>query len=350
MDFRIGDQVVCGEIINTSANTVHGWLELRDVEQPVALQLTGNPGPEMAGRHIRFEVRDDVPSFESPAADVDMSQFSMQQVGPTGTMTFRRIKVSDGSVEELDERDPSGKPRPERWKNILYLEWFSQNGRVVLELVDPKIEYVDPSQSETEDEPAPDPEAMADDSIAPTLSEDEDDDPYGLFPEDLQSELETESTRADHEISPLDEDDPVIQQMMLMDELIENGEDVPVGSIFDPPIKLHPAQRLDDDQVERALKMVLARLATHGIALDMCEHYTPRAAYELLLETILTEEGTFPELSQTGFVQHFMTHEYCDACDAEMEQHYEENEQRRPAEGTADDPPEDEPPWLDDPE
>jgi hypothetical protein len=36
MAFRLGEHVVCGEIINTQKNSVHGWLGLRGVEQPAA--------------------------------------------------------------------------------------------------------------------------------------------------------------------------------------------------------------------------------------------------------------------------------------------------------------------------
>ena len=55
MALQLSDLVVCGEIFNTSKNTVHGWLGLRDQERAVHLQLTGNPEPDLVGRHIRFE-------------------------------------------------------------------------------------------------------------------------------------------------------------------------------------------------------------------------------------------------------------------------------------------------------
>jgi len=376
MALRIGRQVVCGEIINTSPNTVHGWLGLRDVEQPVSLQLTGNLGPGFVGRHIRFEVCNNAPVFDSLATEPDMSDFAMQQIGPTGTMTVRKVRVPECSMDEFQGQSKLSEPSPVRWRDSLYLEWFSQNGRVVLELVDPRIEYVEQHPSETVNEPASDLETgydsdsaagfttsarfgenghaetadetdFDDEAEGDDLDDDDidgEDDPYGLFPEGLQAKLEAESTRADGAIDSSDEDDPFVQQMMLMDRLIENGEDVPVGNIFDPPIKLHLADALDDEQVEGALKMLLGRMATHGIALDMCEHYTPRAAYKLLMETILKEEGTFPELPQTGFVQHFMTHEFCDACDAEMQQEFEDYERGRQAEEAADE----ELPGLDD--
>ena len=375
MALRIGGQVVCGEIINTSANTVHGWLRLREVEQPVSLQLTGNLGPAIAGCHIRFEVCEGSPVFDSHAGDLDISDFAMQQIGPTGTMTVRKVKVPDCSMDEFHRHSKLGEPLPVRWRDSLYLEWFSQNGRVVLELVDPRIEYVEPQSLDMGDEAESHTEAGHDSGTVAGLStsphfgenghaemhdtadfdeeaddddgDEADDDPYGLFPEDLQAQLDAEANEADGAIGSVDEDDPFVQQMMLMDRLIENGEDVPVGNIFDPPIKLHVAEVLDDEQVEGALKMLLARLATHGIALDMCEHYTPRTAYKLLMETILKEEGTFPELPQTGFVQHFMTHEFCDACDAEMEQELEDYEHRRQSEGAADEPPDEELPWSD---
>jgi hypothetical protein len=112
--------------------------------------------------------------------------------------------------------------------------------------------------------------------------------------------------------------------MKLMDDLLETGDDVPVASIFDDPIKLPAPDSLDDVQVEVVFKTLLAQLALCGIALDMCEHYTPRKAYKLLVERICREERAFPKLRNTQWVQHFMTHEYCTECGEPEEESDEE--------------------------
>jgi hypothetical protein len=84
-------------------------------------------------------------------------------------------------------------------------------------------------------------------------------------------------------------------------------------------MKLYPDDQLNDKQVQQALQMLLARLAVHGICLDMCEHYTPRQAYCLLTKLILKEENVYPDLPNARYVQHFMTAEDCEQCQAEFE-------------------------------
>ena len=57
MAFRLGDHVLCGEIINTGHYSVLGWLELRGARRPLLLHLTGDCGADLKGRHIRFEIQ-----------------------------------------------------------------------------------------------------------------------------------------------------------------------------------------------------------------------------------------------------------------------------------------------------
>ena len=90
--------------------------------------------------------------------------------------------------------------------------------------------------------------------------------------------------------------------------------------MFDPPISLKQPDRITDEAEAAALLTVLlARLALHGVALDMCEHYTALEAYRLLIEVILPEAEIHPQLRSTGFIQHYATWEYCAACTAEFD-------------------------------
>jgi hypothetical protein len=365
MALRLGDQVVCGEILNTRNYSVHGWIGLRGREQRVLLQLTGNPEPDLAGRHIRFEARIDPVADESALEEPEpgLKKLAWQQVGPTGTMTAaRRIKVADSPPEESLRGTELGESPPTQWKRCLHLEWFSQNGHVILELIDPIIEFVEPDESATDppSHDAGDPDAMDElafdtDGIDESdvtaslegefgddlLDDDEpspEDDPYNLFPEDLQDLLEAE-TDAPSWLDETGEDVPdSIRELELMDELIERGEGEPIETIFDSPLTLpSPDQLADDAEAEPVLKSLLAQLALYGIALDVCEHYSPRDAYRLLVEQICKEEGAYPELRNTQWVQHFMTSEFCEECDAEFEREYEERERRR-REEEGDDP------------
>jgi hypothetical protein len=370
MALRLDDLVVSGEILNTNNYSTHGWLRLRGYDQTLVLQLTGNCDADLQGRHFRFEARGalDTNGIDGDPAGLDISAIAWQQIGPTGTITAaRKVKVSDCPPEEMYRRAKQGEPPPMQWKRCLYLEWFSQNGRVVVELVDPIIEFVDDPADDADAEvdagvdtainAAGDDDQHQDGAFGATLeinpiefdengdveiddefpfSGDEDDfesesdeDPYGLFPEGLQQQFDLETTQLDRAIEN-DEDKPQsIREMELMDELIEAGDGDIIASIFDEPMKLPRPEQLDDEQVEAALKSLLGQMALYGIALAVCEHFTPRDAYRLLLDRICTAERAYPELRQTQWVQHFMTSEFCEQCEAEMDREFGEYERHR---------------------
>ena len=379
MALRLDDLLISGELINTENYSTHGWLRLRGHEQTLMLQLTGNCSPDLAGKHVRFEPRDsaDREADDSPV-DFDFEGLAWQQVGPTGEMTAeRQVKVSDCPPEELYERSKLGEPPPFEWKRCLYLEWFSQNGRMVIELVDPIVEIVE-DDDDTDDESASaaeidsdedddddaytaavgfPPEELLDDdeddspdALTAEMSEedeadpDSDDDPYGLFPKGLQQQFDLEASQLDFTIEDDESKPRSLREMELMDELIEGGEGDIIASIFDEPVKLPRPEQLDDTQAEAALKSLLSQLALFGIALSVCEHFTPRDAYRLLLDEICTEERAYPQLRNTQWVQHFMTSEFCEACEAEMEQEFEDYERRRD-ERRDDDPADDDLPF-----
>ena len=350
MAWRLSDIVVCGEIYNTSKNSVHGVLGLRDCERPVSLQLTGNCDPDLAGRSFRFEVRES-PMQETRStseAELDEQHFAWMQVGSPGTMTAaRKVRAFDCSVEEFLHRSQLGEQPPTEWKRCLYLEWYSQNGRVVLELVDPLIEFLDdqpdtPSANEIDDaENDPfesgDSETIASgpqitafeidddgnmivEDLSPDLEDiDDADDPYGLFPAELESEIGTSSDVAGWRPEA---DEETLKLWAQWDEIFDGTKDVPICTLFDPPLKLAPADRLDDVQVQIALSVLLGRLAQHGLALDMCEHATPRDGYRFLVEDVLRTEFAHPDLLPTGFVRHYSMSDDCEHCQAEFDRRY----------------------------
>ena len=339
MALRLGPVVEGGEIINLTPNSVHGLVGIRGADRPLHLQLTGNCTGELAGKYLRFEVREDMMSGDD--TEFDLSRLAWDQVGPTGEMSIREVRVPNS-------------PLP---RKALYLEWFSQNGRVVLELLDPEMEFVDPdaekpvpASPDIDEEliaqagpvvPGTDSEFTEEDSPWENdnpLGEREDDgpdDPYGLFPSDLEEQFEEQAFEADKALMPPDLVE-FFDQMDEYDEDVSSGEGVPIREIFDPPMRVYRAEDLDDEQVAVHFHTLLARLALHGIALDMCRHYTPREAYKLLVEKILIEERTYPRLAPRGFVQHYMTHEYCPACDAEMQAKYGDFDTDRSSNGDDD--------------
>lgn len=378
MTLRLGDLVVQGELFNTRRYSVHGWLELEGSDRPLMFNLTGDCAADLVGRHIRFASRRRTAasaSVEETEADgPDLAHIAWQQIGPTGTMTAaRKVKVADCPPVELYRRIELGEPPPMRSVRCLYLEWFSQNGRVLIELPDPEIEFVAEQEgamlqregSETGESPQSAGEEAGDDSapgldvtsirigddgepeirhdVEPAgLLDDEDeedaDDPYGLIPGELQRQLDSYAAQLDQSIGVDDEGDETLHELELMDDLLERGEGEPVGTLFEKPLKLPRPEQLDENQAERVLKVLLAELAVFGIALEVCEHFTPRDAYRLLVEEICQEERAFPELRNTQWVQHFMTSEFCPQCEAEFEREFEERERRRGRRGEEESP------------
>ena len=318
MTLRLDGLVIRGEIDNTHPYNVSGWLKLRGHQSPLTLNLTGDCGPSLKGMRVRFEDvvplddRDDLP---------DVSNLAWQQIGPTGRMLL-----------ESHENQPSR----------LCLEWFSQNGRVTLELPNPVVEPVDLDEDDDEDLP----EGFSLEDIfgedggtgAFPFDDDADEDPYGLFPHDLHDQFDEDSERLDVELfgDSIYEGPPIPPDMEIIEGLMEGGG-VHIHEVFDPPIRLPHAESVGDAEVEIAFKTLLARLAEHGISLDVCEHFTPRDSYELLLDEICPFQMTHPDLNTHHWVQHFSTSDYCEACEAEFEQEVEEFERNRPRDDDDDD-------------
>lgn len=84
---------------------------------------------------------------------------------------------------------------------------------------------------------------------------------------------------------------------------------------------------LSNEEVEKRLKTMLVQLAIINVALDVCEHYTPRDCYRLLRDRLLHEAAAYPEMIGTGWTQHMCTFEYCERCAAEFDAEYENSRQ-----------------------
>jgi hypothetical protein len=363
MTLRLGNYVVAGELINRRPNMTHGWLALRGEEAPVIFQLTGNCSPELRGKHLRFSVPDDRPAPVVPP--LNMKVVASQQVGPTGQIELRQVPVEG---------------RAGRTTPCLYMEWFSQNGQVLLELLDPELEWVEEDEDDRRraaraSEAAGD-IADADDAeifmpdrdsaeqaqfeafeVPPPDADEDADDPYGLFPPGLDEELAEEDEPAgeasgdspaatggkrswDEVIPGID---PETKKMYEdWDEVTEGTQDVPFTEVFDPPLKIYTAEQLealDDAAVEAALKELLARLALLGVAVAMCEHFSVKLTYRMIAQEILPRYGVHPRLPQIGWVQHYDTSEFCRKCQEEFDRRYEEESRQREERGGEDAPP-----------
>jgi hypothetical protein len=388
MALRLNQVVLAGEVINTEHYSTRGWLELRGLDGGMHLSLTGNCGAGLSGCHIRFRMKLDLqdPGGGDPddgtirnAADIDW--LARRQIGPTGDMRLGETKLFAGSVEELYLRNRAGEPPPPVVRPCLYLEWYSQNGRVVLELADPEIEYVtrgvllaplpdahlaaDPSMHSlfewqpadveaSDDEPPPTGLGITkielDDDGCPSIdhefySDSAANDAAKSPWNELQRELDRQADELDRIIRyGEDGDDPEIRELYLMDELIERRTGTVLSELIEGPLRLPLPAAVMDDAAEGPLKSLLAQLALFGIQISVCPHNTPKAVYRWLLEEIIPHEIGHVELKRTQWVSVFDTSESCPACEAEFEREYQERKKIAP-QRNADDPPDDEIPF-----
>ncbi|HPO17380.1 MAG TPA: hypothetical protein PLI09_28365, partial [Candidatus Hydrogenedentes bacterium] len=333
--------------------STHGIIVLRgdspETNTVVSIQLTGNCGPDLQGKGFRF-----IPAENEPEKAIfdpkEHKGFQFQQIGPTGTMTAQGwVRALPCSVEEYVRRAELGEPPPTPWKRSLYLEWYSQNGRIVIELADPTVEEcLRPPKGECDEGewaplphttpyPAPNahlPKGGPDITVirndgdivhfehwTPSCQDPEFAENDDSIPNTLQREFDTQAAAIDRAIRSKhnDPDDPdeFMEEMILMDECIENRDGRPLTSFWSDIKNLPRPEQLNDDEVEAVFKGLLARLAMINVALSVCEHYTPRDAYRLLLDEIFQDSSAYEELIGTGWIQHFSTHEYCEACEAE---------------------------------
>jgi hypothetical protein len=119
-----------------------------------------------------------------------------------------------------------------------------------------------------------------------------------------------------------EEGDRDLYEMGLMDDLIERSPGKPIGTLVQLGGPLPDPDALDDTEAEGALKSLLGQLALFNIALNVCEHFSPRDALRLLVKEILPNQCAYPELKGTGWIQHFMTSEHCPQCEAEAEEEW----------------------------
>ena len=127
MAWRIAEYIVRGEIDNRLPGIIKGTLYVEGLKEPITLELEGNCDPDLAGRHLTFRNL-------MPQAGKDLDGFGRVQCGTAGTMSANRmVRIPTITPEELEICLKERKPFPTRWSESLYLEWFSANGRVLIE-------------------------------------------------------------------------------------------------------------------------------------------------------------------------------------------------------------------------
>ena len=343
-----------GKLDNISANKVRGWLEMHDGDS-IVLDLAGNLPSPWNGQRIVFSAAD---RCETLPTDLGVSHLADTQIGALGRL---RVDATDDAERTAGFR--------------FYLEWFSQDGIVSVELASPKaavgtrIGYLNFDASwpdipisrrisartdntakpdDSPQNPLPDTGPRTTDRPTPAAKvsgttewpeadlpkeELQDQEPMDLVEEDpnlefpqaqLEAELfEREWKKLDSrwQLEPsADENDAA--RTAYPSGLNRPSESQPLTGLFDPPIALPPADKVRDNrQAEALVLLILARLALHRVAVEICEHCSPLTTYKILLENILPQ-GSAHETEATRAagrreaIQRYTTSVFCPICAA----------------------------------
>lgn len=361
MALRIGDYVYSGELRNTRRNGVFGWIEFAP-DYGVRIELTGNFSGELEGKRIRFQVprRQQEDFSDPPELPDEVETLADRQIGVIGDVVRRTVKVPTVPIDEFLSLSKEDQQTHVEEKECLYLEWFSQNGRVVAEIVEPQLAVVDSEDTESELDdnsgPAEDgqfalgvteirfdddgnPHVEQYDVVDDDAEEEEEEDPYGLFDQEFNDKLaeslgpvpnpEPETGDAEPRPRPWDEVipglDPETKELYdQWDEIFEGKRDEPVSYLFQEPLRLPLPERVEtDEEAEPLVRAILAQLALLSVALDVCEHYTPLQTYKLLMQEILPSAKVHPNLAESEIVQHYSTTDFCTQCEAEFDAEYD---------------------------
>jgi hypothetical protein len=133
MAWRIEDQVVRVILDNRIPGMVIGKVWLAGRNDPLQLNLAGNPRRDIAGRFLVLE--------RSGAVKDPLGGLATEQRGVCGDLTAsRKVRTPlPAWAEGLNHCS-------EEWHNAVYLEWFSErNGRVVIELIGVSVDLSEPS-------------------------------------------------------------------------------------------------------------------------------------------------------------------------------------------------------------
>ncbi len=150
MAWRLDEAVEHGVIDNSVAGTTTGKIWLVGREEPLILSLDGDCWRDLAGTVLEFE-------NPTPQPDPSVVELDTEQTGIIGDITAsRKARVPELSDEEMDRYERLGREVPFAWRNVLYIEWFSEiNGRVLIETVGYDLEVSERSwEMDADDEEA----------------------------------------------------------------------------------------------------------------------------------------------------------------------------------------------------
>ncbi len=305
------DCVVSGELDNSCGNSVQGFIVLRDrnfpdqlrqsTPQTICISLTGNFNGSFQGHHFRFSAARSLVPASTKQHVVTPRELQSPQIGVIAAATLRRVHVPmipDGECVDAIQRVPHS---PTKQLLCLQLEWWSQNGQVVLQLIDPQIEFYGEFQ-----------DCVRLDSSLMTCQ-----DVTELHCD--PAEFTAKTYCAERRIRSVISDDIYDDWRLVSDDSLDRA----LVRLLPEDLQLpQPEDIRDEAGAWQSLRILLSHLASLSIAFDMCQHFSAMEAYRLLFERVLPDATVLHSRISSGFVMHFATWEHCHRCSEEFENHY----------------------------
>lgn len=330
MALRLGDSIVEGYFSNRKGKSTHGVLALEGWDMPLSFSLTGDATESLRGRSFEFRRAPASP----PAVAIAKRGIAPLQCGVVGTMELCMAKIP---LEDVVEAYKARRPIKFEWLPLLYLEWYSQNGRVVVELDNPVIvlEHGEPFE-ELEIPEDPGPAGFQ----AVQLSRGEDGTveatTFSVEPDDEESDgddLESHLDRINREKERAMRGDAAdLDEEMELGERIVRGEGEYLASLLLPQ-QLPRPEDVDEDRARIILMSLLMELALRSVAVHLCPHCAWREAYRYVLEELIHEGRVPKEIRGSGWTMNYDYGETCPECIAEIERKFRERPVELPEPG-----------------
>ncbi|MFZ4764208.1 MAG: hypothetical protein ACOYMN_04570 [Roseimicrobium sp.] len=125
MDIHLSNSISSGQLSNEIPNLITGVMHLAGRAQPLRLELRGNFLKDIAGCVIDF--RNAVPQANAGL----IAALHVQQRGYAGEMTASR-RIQRMMRKNAPPASPALAHASEGLKNLLFLEWFNEQGQRVV--------------------------------------------------------------------------------------------------------------------------------------------------------------------------------------------------------------------------
>lgn len=324
MAWRIENHIVGGYFNATKKNTTHGVFEIRGMDVLVLFSFVGEAGPSLRGRAFEFTRSE----RSGPVSPIE-GKFANQQHGVVGTMELRAVKVPIGDISKLYK---SGKKIEFEYKLLLHLEWFSQNGRVEVDLLEPQFDLQEGPPLEPPAHPLDEPGTLAtglsitsiklneneDPVVEMTFHDDEDSKPFDDDDDSLEGYL---STLNDETESAFRGEDDLTREMEIGERMILGADGEFLASLLNQQRLPNPAD-VSEEEAEALFKSLLMQLVLRSVMVHLCEHATYRDAYRYLIEELLHNERVPREITGSGWVMNYNYGESCPQCTKESEEKF----------------------------